>query len=380
MALGEDLSGHFIAMPLRFEVFGEQHIPAVTEFNRRMTEGRAPSDFLLANCVEPPRTAASEPIQWTRYVVLDGEAVRGGLLQMDQPAWLNGQATRALNFQSPLSEGIVDPKYAAVAMQMVKYMQKQAEAVFMVGMGAIDRPLPKLLIASGWSVRPVPFLFRVHRAGNFISELQMLKASPAKRMAAQIMRITGIGTVALAYKQRRRADADATIRRVDAWGDWADEIWLRCRDNCSFAVLRDRRTLESLYPASDPTNRIYLIEREGKPVGWSVCFNVRSDNHRHFGNLQVGSILDCLAVPEAMASSAILTDRELAAEGADLVLVNHSHKAWMEAFRSAGFLAGPSNYMLAISKKLRDALQSTPDGESRVHVTRGDGDGRIHLT
>jgi hypothetical protein len=367
-------------MPLRFEVFGEQHIPAVIEFNRRMMDGRAPSDFLLPTSVEPPRASAEEPIRWTRFVVLDGEAVRGGLLEMDQPGWLNGQATRALNFQSPLSEGIVDPKYAAVAMQMVKYMQKQTNAVFMVGMGAIDRPLPKLLIALGWSVWPVPFLFRVHRAGPFLSELQMLKTSSLKRIAAQIARITGIGMLALAYKQRRKKMPDGTIRRVDAWGDWADEIWLRCRDNCSFSVLRDRRTLESLYPASDPQNRIYLVERDRKPVGWSVCFNVRLANHYHFGNLQVGSILDCLALPEAMASSAMLTDRELASEGADLVLVNHSHKAWTEAFHSAGFLSGPSNYMLAISKKLREALQNTPDGESRVHVTRGDGDGRIHLT
>jgi hypothetical protein len=366
-------------MPLRFEIFNEQHLSAVHDFNQRMEQGRAPSDFLLPAVVEAPRTSSGDPIQWTRYVVLDSEAVRGGILAMEQPAWLNGQPIRALNFQSPLSEGIVNPKYSAIAMQMVKFMQKQADAVFLVGMGAIDRPLPKLLLASGWSVRPVPFLFRVHKAGRFLRELQMLKTSSLRRIAAQVARLTGIGTLALAYKQRQGASADASLRRVPVWGDWADEIWLRCRDNCSFAVLRDRRTLESLYPAADPHIGIYLVERGGQPVGWSVCFNNRLTNHHHFGNLQVGAILDCMAVPDAMTSTAILTDSQLAAEGADLVLVNHTHPAWSSAFRSAGFLPGPSNYMLAMSKKLAEALRSTTDGESRVHVTRGDGDGRIHL-
>ena len=153
----------------------------------------------------------------------------------------------------------------------------------------------------------------------------------------------------------------------------------RCRDNCSFAVQRDRRTLESLYPASDPRTKILLIERGGKPVGWSVYYNASLANHRHFGNLRLGSILDCLADPDAMASTAMLSDREMASQGVDLVVVNHSHAAWVEAFRSAGFLAGPSNYLLATSKRLTELVRSERQGEERMHVTRGDGDGRIHL-
>lgn len=366
-------------MALRFEIFGENHLAAAQAFNQRMTDGHAASDFLLPVALETPRTSLDEPIQWTRYVVLDGDFVRGGMLAMDQPGWLNGQATRALNFQSPLSEGIVDAKYSIVAMQMVKFMQKQAGSVFMVGMGAIDRPLPKLLIASGWSVRPVPFLFRVHNAGKFLSELQLLRTSPTKRLGAQVASFTGLGAVALGFKQRQRAAADGTVRQVTEWGDWADEIWQRCREHCSFAVARDRRTLKSLYPVGDSRMKILLVERKGQPVGWSVCFNAAMENHRHFGNLQVGSILDCVAVPDAMATTAILTDRAMAAQDADLVLVNHSHSAWVEAFRAAGFLTGPSNYMLAMSKKLTQAIGSAPYGESRVHITRGDGDGRIHL-
>src|SRR5258708_3164812 len=121
-------------MALRFEIFAEPHLPAARDFNQRMTEGNADSDFLLPTTIEASRTAPGDPIQWTRYVVLDGGFVRGGLLAMEQPGWLNGQPTRALNFQSPLSESIANTKYSIVALQMVKFMQKQPDAVFMVGM------------------------------------------------------------------------------------------------------------------------------------------------------------------------------------------------------------------------------------------------------
>jgi hypothetical protein len=366
-------------MPLQFVPFEEDYGPAAEAFNQRMVDGHAPTDFLLPTGLGKRRSTHDDPIQWTHYVVLDGGEVRGGVLAMDQPGWANGNSVRAVNFQSPLSEGIVDSKYSIVAMQMVKFMQKQADAVFIVGMGASDRPLPKMLAASGWSVRPVPFLFRVHRASNFLRELQMLQTSPLKRIAAQTARLTGLGTAGLAVMQRRRSPGNGSIRQVNAWGDWADEIWQRCRDNCSFAVQRDRRTLESLYPASDPKVKISLIERDAKPVGWSVSFNAALVNHRHFGNLRLGSVLDCMADPDDMVLTAVLTDLGLTSQGADLVVVNHSHEAWLQAFRSAGFLAGPSNYLLAISKRLAEQVRSQQQGEERMHVTRGDGDGRIHL-
>jgi len=367
-------------MPLKLLPFEEIHVPAAVAFNQRMIEGHANCDFLLPTGVGGNRSTPDDPIHWTRYVAVDGDEVHGGILAMDQPGWLNGQNVRALNFQSPLSEGIVNSKYSVVAMQMVKFMQKQADAVFMVGMGSPEKPLPKLLVASGWSMRPIPFLFRVHHAGNFLRELRMLRTSPLKRIAAQAARLTGLGAAGLTVMQRRRTRGSGTIRRQEGWGAWADDIWQRCRNHCSFAVQRDRRTLESLYPASDPRTIILLVERDAKPVGWSVCFNAALENNRHFGNLRVGSILDCMADANAMALTAVLTDREMASQGVDLVVVNHSHAAWVQAFRSAGFLAGPSNYLLALSKRLTELVRAEPQGEERMHVTRGDGDGRIHLS
>lgn len=366
-------------MPMQFVPFDDSQVAAVKAFNQRMLAGQADSEFLLTT--EPDRRVrlAGDPIEWTQYVVLDGQQVRGGVITMDQPGWINGRPIRVVNFQSPLSEGIVDPKYTMVAMQLVKFMNKQGDGGYFAGMGSPDRPLPKLLAASGWSLRPVPFLFRVHHAGNFLRELRLLQTTSLRRAAAQAARLSGLGALGLAVMQRQKHMVRESIRQVTTWGDWADEIWQSCRAGCSFAVQRDRRTLESLYPISDARTKIFLVESDGNPLGWSVCFNSRLSNHRHFGNLQLASILDCMAKPEAMVATAVLTDREMSSQRADLVVVNHSHAGWVKVFRSAGFVSGPSNYLLAMTKRMTEVVQAAPHGTDRIHVTRGDGDGRIHL-
>jgi hypothetical protein len=80
-----------------------------------------------------------------------------------------------------------------------------------------------------------------------------------------------------------------------------------------------------------------------------------------------------------MPATAAAVDSELAQRGADLVLLNHSHESWIHAFRAAGFLSGPSNYTLGMSKTLADAIRAREGGEKLIHITRGDGDGRVHL-
>jgi len=104
-------------MPMQIVPFTETYRSAAEAFNRRMAAGKAASDFLLPTDPIFATPDYDSVIKWTRFVVVDGEDVRGGVLKMDQPGWLNGREVRAINFQSPLSEGIVNQKYSMVAMQ-----------------------------------------------------------------------------------------------------------------------------------------------------------------------------------------------------------------------------------------------------------------------
>ena len=76
---------------------------------------------------------------------------------------------------------------------MIRHMQQQRPYLFVVGMGDPANPLPRLLRASNWTVFPVPFLFRVENAGRFLREIETLRSSAAKRMAASAAALTGAG-------------------------------------------------------------------------------------------------------------------------------------------------------------------------------------------
>jgi hypothetical protein len=359
-------------------VLTEAEVEAAKAFNARMAAAGAPSDF-VAEHVYP--TAAGALITKTQYVVVDSEAVRGGVLKVEYPAWLNGSPLSATNYQSPISEGIIDKNQSLTAMVLVKFMQQASSRAFVVGMGDAGNPLPRLLKAAGWSVEPIPFFFRVCRPSRFLSELRLLKDDPKRRVLARIAAATGAGWLGIHALQFRgiAAGVDARkyrIQHVADWGSWADVLWERFRNTCSFGVLRDRRTLAELYPASDARLIRFLLEHGGRPVGWAACFNSQMNGHRIFGDLRVATILDCIAEPEHIVPLIASAVRELYTLGADLVVTNQTHSSWREAFHHSGFLTSKSNYLLAMSPSLAKDVASVRDS---VHVTRGDGDGRIHL-
>jgi len=357
---------------------------AVLAFNDRMRAANAPADFLLPDQPNNSHTlgAPPQPIERTKFVVLDADdEVRGGFLLMTQPGWLRAGVVEVANYQAPLSEGIADSRYGMVGMHMLRYVQKHWPLSFVVGMGGMDRPLPRLLQAAGWQLRPVPFLFHVVRASRVLRELRVLQQRTPLRLAARAGAMTGAGTLGVAALQHRAWTSNAATRsvrfeRIERWDEWADMLWTRTRDTTVFSVVRDCATLESLYPLSDPKYLGYVARRGGEIVGWAVALNTQMRGHKHFGDLRVATVLDVAALADDAAAVAAHLRGVLAADGADIVVTNQSHERWIEAFRRAGFLTAPSNYLCAMSKLLS---QSVGDDFSRIHVTRGDGDGRIHL-
>jgi hypothetical protein len=309
--------------------------------------------------------------------------VRGGFLLMDQQAWVGGEMVRATNYQSPVSEGLWDSRYAFVAMAMLRDFQRRCPHAFIVGMGHIDRPLPRLLLAAGWSIRPIPFLFRIVRAAPVLRELAVFRRRRSVAIAASILAATGAARLGNALATARAIPArlnarGAVLDVMDGWGEWADDLWTMARASCSFAVLRTRAALEALYPAAGGRYRIYRMRRNGRVAGWAVAMRTAMNGHKDFGSLTVTTLLDAFAMPGAHATLGALVTEAAARDVTDLIITNQSHENWTRAFRQCGFLPGPSNYLLATSKPLTAAI-AAGGGSSRVHVVRGDGVGRIHL-
>jgi hypothetical protein len=379
LALRKSPSRDVLTLGLRIESYSDAHVAAAREFNERIAGA---SDFGLSK--QTPKIEPEDaPIRHHHYVVLEDDAVRGGYLMASFGGWLGGETARVWNCREPLSEGIVNSKYTFLAIRMLRHIQQQSPYVFALGMGGEQLPFPRLLRGSGWTVQPVPFLFRVFSAGRFARELSLLKRAKL-RPFARIAAFTGIAKVGTTLLHLRSVTAPlatrgCTIEKVEEWGSWADDIWCRFRGMCSFSVTRDRETLAALYPLKDGRITAYLIRRGGEPLGWTATMNTAMKNHKYFGNMRVGTILDCVAPADGMRACVALATKTLARGGADLVVTNQSHAGIVKVFRQTGFLSAPSNYILAMSKGLSEAVSKQPEGKERMHFTRGDSDGRIHL-
>ncbi|MDQ6666365.1 MAG: hypothetical protein M3Z23_18460 [Acidobacteriota bacterium] len=368
-------------MPIQFLPLEERLLPLTRAFNARMLAGKAPIDFYLPD--GPGRPADhTKHIQQEHVIAVDGASARGGFIDAVYPGWLKSTETTLTNVSGILSEGLIDKNYLMLPAQMVKSFVKRDPHTFVVGMGGTHMPLPRLLKSAAWTVETIPFFFRMCRPARVLRELQPLQQPLWKKFAAQTAAVTG-GAIAIhgiqALRGARGPDSGTTLQLVTSFGSWADGIWETAREDISVSVVRNASVLEELYPPGDARLRRYLITSSGQPFAWAVALLAPYQNHKYFGNLTVGVILDALGKPGVHTNALRLITAALAAENADLVVANFSHSRWCAAFRAAGFWPGPSNYLFAASPALAKACNGAPVASGLVHFTRGDGDGRVNL-
>lgn len=355
---------------------------AIVDFNARLAAGRAEGGFrLLARPGAPPADGGGG-VSLERYVALEGDVVRGGVTLQLQPFSIDGEICQVANLQLPLSEGIVDRRYAFMGSWLIKHVVHRHPRCFALGMGGEDRQLPQLLRAMGFAVWSVPFLFMVTNVSRAAGELAAVGPPGRRRAASRLLRYSGTGwlgsrTWRATSAWRTRETRAVGTEAVREWGTWADEVWERAGGLFRAAAVRDGRTLPALFPPDDPKFPAFRLYEGEETIGWVVVAVTRAVDSPHFGNLSVGTIVDALTVPGRERAAVGVATRVLADNDVDLVVTNQSHPVWRAAFRGAGFLAGPSNYVLATSPRF---LGRGIDLASRgVHVTRGDGDGRVHL-
>ena len=367
-----------MSVKIEFRPLSESLIPACRAFNERLRSHGEPP-FLLPETAPPKQLGAPGGISWTHYVAVDdGGAVRGGVLLMEQRAWIGQRVASVINIQSPLSEGAVDRTYSGVGIQMLGFLTRQSPFLYAVGMGSDRNPFARLLTAAGWLVKPVPFQFSVLRAGRFLREIGPLRQGRRKTLA-RAAAAGGLGSVALAAWRsiHKRPSSDwCALQSTVSWPDELNLVWNACRDSFDFASLRDARGAADLHPPLQARLKRFLLRADGEILGWSVGIVTAMHGSPHFGDLTVGTILDALAPREHLNVLLALTHDALRDLGAEVIVSNQTHRYWRTRLASLGFLNGPSNYLVAMSKPLASELLGDL---GRAYVSRADGDGRIHL-
>jgi hypothetical protein len=361
-------------------------VPAVKEFNARLVGAGVFREFQVHEsplCAWLPKLE-NRRIYQEYFVASEGEAVRGGYVLKHQPFSFGGEVEDLTFYHAPISEGLFNKKYASLGALLARHAVKAQPLLFALGMGDWEQPLPQMLRAMRWKMFEVPFYFFVVKPFRFLRQIRPLRSNLFKAAVAEAGAWSGAGWLGIRALQsvRRRAPgggAGLTAETVSEFGDWADQLWDDCHPKYALAGLRNRETLNILYPSDDPKFRRLAVRRDGKVLGWAVSLDTAMRGHKYFGDLRVGSIVDCFGDPQHAAIVAASALADLKSRGVDLIVSNQSHRAWGGALQRAGFLEGPSNFLFAASPQLGARLDPFDANQKQLHFTRGDGDGPIHL-
>lgn len=372
-------------MPIVIQPYRPEHEPAVADFNQRLRQAGEDQNMVFYRWAEPrwlPRTADSR-IYNEFFVAVDGGIVRGGYALKTQEFFFPDRKIRSIGYyHHPLSEGIVNKAHAIVGTLLLRDAMQRATLLYCLGMGGYDNPLPQMLVRLGWAHCLVPFFFRVVNPGRFLRNMHTLRSSRLRKVVMDLGAYSGAGWAGSKLFQGYRAmlapKSTTDCREVASFEDNdsmrdVGAIWEKARTSCSFTAVHDGEALRVLYPTVGTHLRRIFARRKGSTIGWAVVGERRKD--AKYGDMRVASVVDCFALPEDHFAVVSCATRALEREGFDLILSNQSHEAWGAAFKAAGYLPGPSNFLFAASKKLAELLVPFAEVRPRMHLTRADGDG-----
>jgi hypothetical protein len=348
---------------IRVVPFTEEWVDAVRAFNHRIAESRQQ----LPESPRPAMLPGSEV-----FLATEGDAVRGGYILRRHKFFAAGRPIEAAHYRLPLSEGVVDRRYATLGLRLVRDAVAREPRLYALGMGGWNRPLPQMLKRLGWRMCEVPFHFKVLRPSRFLRNICVVRTTALRRLVLDAAAMTGAGWVGMKVVGHGARLPVEKHELENAFDGWSESIWTGAYKSYAIVAQRDAATLEALYPESD--ERFLRVRVDG---GWAVALDTQMRGHLQFGDMRVGSIVDCMASPENAAAVMRAAAGELEKRGVDLMVSNQLHGAWSNALMKAGFRKGPSNFLLALSPAFAESVNGA--GEDGFHFNRGDGDGPIHL-
>lgn len=372
-------------MPMTIREFEDEDVPAVRRMNERIVAGGAASQFPASPTPEWLPKIVGRKLFQEHYVAVDeAGGVHGAYVLKRQEFWIKDRVVPIADYRGPVSEGIVDRKYPQVGVQLLWDALHREPLLFGLGMGGYDAPVAKMFASAGWNMVSVPFFFRIVHPAAFLRNIVPLRRHPARRCVTDMLAMTGLGWLAVCGMQivRNRPKPHVkmvTSEAVEEFSDGADELWNQNKAEYGMAAVRDAETLRILYPPEEKKFIRLKVSENARTIGWAVLLDTQCVKHKQFGDMRLGSIVDCFSATGDAAKIIDAARQCLERRGVDLIVSNQLHAAWCNALRQSGFMQGPSNFIFATAKKLSKLLQSQSVANREIHINRGDGDGPINL-
>jgi len=320
------------------------------------------------------------------YILTENKnAVRAGYTLKTQLFKVNNELMQIGYYYRPVSAGLYNKKYNICGILLLNDAQKKTPNLFGLGMGGYLEPLPQLFKSLNWNLKKIPFFFKICNPNSFLKNITYLKNTKLKSFLISFALNTGLGWCLIKATSiilslinfRLEKNFFLEVKEITSFDKEINLVWENTKKYYSFIAVRNSEYLKILY-SEEKFIKLKFIENN-EIVGWTVSLFSELNNHNYFGNMKLGSIVDCLALKGYEKNIIKKTSDILKNKGADLIVSNQSHIFWKKAFKINSFISGPSNYVFASSKILSEKIATNEKQKNHLHLTRGDGDGPINL-
>ncbi len=366
-------------MTLEVRRFRSEDGPAIERLNARLAAGGVAHRVYA----EPP--VQREGARRHRlFVAATPPEIRGGVGLVEQAFRVGGDTIEAGWIKYPVAESLVDPSFSGVPGSLLFQLMREQPRLMALGMGGHGGPLARVLAQMRWPGTEIPFYFSVLRPSRVLRHLQYLRSSAARRVALDLLAVTGLGWLGVRAATWLRAPLPSTpLRGVDVetvgrFGSWADTVWMEHRDAYGFVAERNSTVLNELYPTGYEGLSRVRVHRHGRDIGWAAVLRMDLRNRTdtpYFGQLAIGVVADGFAAPDDSPAVIAAAVRHLKSQDVDLLISNQSHSTWQDALSRQGFYPGPSNFAFYRAPALNALLEKPAVREKGVLLNRGDCDG-----
>jgi hypothetical protein len=378
---------------LQFVPLNSQLLPACRDFNERLRCAGADRHAVFgcsANAARQDELPA--PMQVERYVGVDaGGAVRGAYALRWQYLWSNGKRLLAAHYGFPVSEGIINKRYTMVGAAVLRDAVMRCEYLYTLGADGLRGNVYSVARHAGWAIADIPFLFRVINGGRFVRNLPQVRCRTHRRVIAASAALTGVAqfSIAMAHLASAlrnggtvslRSTAHVSLDVTRSLCAAADEVWLHTHPQYEFCVVRDAGHVGPCFPDHRATLHRLVVRRHGAVIGWAVVMTKDLLRlRRYLGDVSPGLIVDAFGDTAAAGEIVRAATAYLADQGVDVVITNASHRAWVAAYRQAGFIDWHSQFPLMVSRSIGREVGDLITTMPKIHMSRGDGDGVHYL-
>lgn len=379
-------------MAIKFVRYTEEHVDAVREFNARMAAANVhwrwpetPVDHWVPD--NAPGQTPAAPRTWREHYVAhdDDGTIRGACAIKPHDWFVKGETFQIVDWHGPITEGVIDNKFMTIGLRMIRELQKRWPLTYSWGHGGLETPMLQMLESMKYLMYGTPFCLRVLKPFRFLRMNGYLRTSPARKLAQDVAAWTGMGwlggkLLGLAMRTGRSVPRDLRVEVFEQFEPWSDELWERVRSEYSAIAYRDADTMNWLLPESGFPAGIRLRVFDGaRTLGWAIVLDTEMQGDLRFGDLRVGSVIDCLADPKDAEAVIAGADRFLAERGVDCIMSNQSHPAWRDAFRSNGYVLLEDRRYFAATPALAEALGPFEETRLGLHLTNMDGHGPMRM-